>query len=500
MQTANQPSFNRMADRYPRIRSFITTRREYFGGYMFNPYLLRHLSLDHREMDLASKLDGSATLEALLPRDKASDQFELDELGFRANLFAKLNQIYAVDWYASAAAGRAAATETPTDLLHVLDSQHLSAPLSVLWDVTYTCNLHCKHCLSSAGKKRPDELTTDEGNMLIDQLADAKVFTITFCGGEPLARKDLIRLMRRASSRDLGLKLSTNGTLLNDKWLRAFEDTNLFGVQVSLDGDKTIHDRMRGMPGAYDKAVRAIRSFVETGYFTVVAPVVTRMNIDQAAFKPSVFLPLGRGSENQDELRPPKDKFRRLIQTLKRKQTEYASQIEIELEAGYPESGSSDCNCLNDFPDGTAPVGCSAGNTQLVITADGNVVACPFLYDFVAGNLRRERLQSIWDNSAVLQSFRDLKQRDLKGACGNCPQVPKHCQGGCRAAAYLATGDLYATDPLCWLESTAQLRGTETTKSAVQLPWPSVSAIDHDTANRAGAGIKASSQTNTAQR
>ncbi len=95
-------------------------------------------------------------------------------------------------------------------------------------------------------------------------------------------------------------------------------------------------------------------------------------------------------------------------------------------------------------------VGCSAGSTQLVITASGDVVACPFLYEFNAGNLRRDMLRTLWKTSPVLNRFRGLRQSDLKGKCLACKHIPDKCLGGCRAAAYLKNGDLYGEDPFCW--------------------------------------------------
>jgi radical SAM protein with 4Fe4S-binding SPASM domain len=72
------------------------------------------------------------------------------------------------------------------------------------------------------------------------------------------------------------------------------------------------------------------------------------------------------------------------------------------------------------------------------------------LYDFVAGDLRKNTLENIWMHSEVMNVFRNIRKKDLKGKCGDCAHIPSECRGGCRAAAYLHTGDIYAEDPLCW--------------------------------------------------
>ena len=86
----------------------------------------------------------------------------------------------------------------------------------VVWNVTRRCNLHCIHCYSSSqDREYPNELTTDEGRTLLDDLAAFGVPTVLFSGGEPLMRDDLFDLV--AHARDLGLRcvLSTNGTRID---------------------------------------------------------------------------------------------------------------------------------------------------------------------------------------------------------------------------------------------------------------------------------------------
>ena len=70
-------------------------------------------------------------------------------------------------------------------------------PWSVVWEITFACNMRCLHCGTSAGKKRPDELNTHEALQLIDELADLGADNITLSGGEPLLRE------RRARRRNL---------------------------------------------------------------------------------------------------------------------------------------------------------------------------------------------------------------------------------------------------------------------------------------------------------
>ena len=66
----------------------------------------------------------------------------------------------------------------------------LDAPICLTWEWTYACNLTCEHCLSSSGRRDPDELTTGEIKAVLDELSRMQVFYITVGGGEPTVRPD----------------------------------------------------------------------------------------------------------------------------------------------------------------------------------------------------------------------------------------------------------------------------------------------------------------------
>jgi radical SAM protein with 4Fe4S-binding SPASM domain len=405
-------------------------------------------------MKIAVLLDGRQNLRdifKLINRINPSGTAMEEDSFF--SLLRRLDNIYAVKWEAGHKAAQnyhSPARALPAEQNIVSPANHLSAPL-------------CTHCLSSSGKSFPGELKLPEVKNIIDQLAAMKVFTITFCGGEPLVRKDIYEILQYATQYKMGLKLSTNGVLLTDVVLKKMDSVNIFGVQVSLDGTEHTHDKFRNQPGAYHKTVVAIKRLTDAGYYTVVAPVLTRVNIQDmdyvletairlgaSTFKPSLFLPSGRGKKNISSLLLSKAELKHYMKHLANLQKQYQDSIKIELAGMYPGLQPTDCEITEIHHNGNFWVGCPAGTTQIVITATGKVVPCSFLYDFVAGDLRKENLRTIWHHSRVLESFRKMEQHDLKGKCRDCKHVPQKCLGGCRAAAYLYSGDIYAEDPLCW--------------------------------------------------
>ena len=85
------------------------------------------------------------------------------------------------------------------------------APFLVVWDITYACNLKCKHCYATAGKPLPNELTTEEAKRAIDNLDRAGVPIIAFSGGEPLVRPDIFELSRYAADKGITLRWLQTG-------------------------------------------------------------------------------------------------------------------------------------------------------------------------------------------------------------------------------------------------------------------------------------------------
>src|SRR3972149_3388817 len=63
--------------------------------------------------------------------------------------------------------------------------QALKAPVSVVWSLSYGCNLRCMHCYQNATRPSLDELTLDQQLDIVDQMAHEGVSMIVLSGGEP---------------------------------------------------------------------------------------------------------------------------------------------------------------------------------------------------------------------------------------------------------------------------------------------------------------------------
>ncbi|TRM77291.1 PTO1314 family radical SAM protein [Sulfolobus sp. A20-N-F6] len=149
-------------------------------------------------------------------------------------------------------------------------------PLIAGHKLLYSCNLRCRMC---PFWRRKDEklLTVDEEVLIFKSLEKAGVLFIGFEGGEPLLRRDIDQILEEAYKR-FHTSLVTNGWLLREKAKSISE--HLDYLFVSIDGIAEAHDKIRGIPGSFDKAIEGIREAIK--YIPVsISFTITNDNYDQ---------------------------------------------------------------------------------------------------------------------------------------------------------------------------------------------------------------------------
>lgn len=347
------------------------------------------------------------------------------------------------------------------------------APFQVVWDVTYACNLHCKHCYATAGKPWNDELTTEEAKRAIDIFDRAGVTIIAFSGGEPLVRPDIMELVRYAADKGIYVAMATNGTLITKKKAKEMKDAGVQFVQISLDGiDAETHDEFRGVKGAFDKTVQGIKNSVAEGFFVEISTTVTRYNYKQLPdiiqfgedlganwFMAYNFVPTGRGKEIFEmDLSPDEreEAIKMLWGELRkgRKINVLSTAPQFARVALQHEEGESQkvvpthfynpklAGQLVDLAEFIG--GCGAGRFYMSMRANGDLQPCVF-FPLKVGNILEDDFEELWKKNEVLSN---LRNKDiLEGFCGKCDY--RYYCGGCRARAYAYTGDYLAPDPGC---------------------------------------------------
>jgi len=364
---------------------------------------------------------------------------------------------------------------------HLLQFSSDKRPV-VVWNVTRRCNLKCVHCYSSSQNiKYSGELTTEEGKDLISDLASFGCPVILFSGGEPLMREDLPELVQFAADSGIRAVISTNGTLITEEKARIFASIGLSYMGVSLDGTGEIHDRFRGVKGAFDAAVQGIRHCQDAGIkvgarFTItgensseipaIFDFIEKNNIPRACFYHLVYSGRGSTLADNDLSHAQTREVVDLIMDRTRDLFDRGMPKEILTVDNHADGPYIYLRLLREDPKRAADVlallrmneGNNSGRGIGCVSWDGEVYADQFWREISFGNVRKNSFSDIWlDTSNELMAKLKDKKSYVTGRCANCRWLDV-CGGNFRARAETVTGDIWGPDPACYLTD-EEIRG-----------------------------------------
>jgi len=355
----------------------------------------------------------------------------------------------------------------------------MDTPRLIAFEVTRRCKFRCKHCRAEAGRAGSyDELTTEQCKKILACVAQFNQCMLILTGGEPMERSDIYELIRYG--RDLGLRIvmATCGYFVDEKSIGKLKEAGILALSISLDGASAqTHDKFRQTEGAFDSAIKAAKVAHRAGIRFQINTTISKINIAEVSaiaklaqelgaycFNPFILVPTGRGQKIASEVLEPAE-YEKLLHDLF--QLKEKSAIEVRVTCG-PQFARICCqaklalaqnpqaivNRPSDFakatPDRSSIInsvsGCMGGRGFGFISYRGDVQTCGFL-NISAGNLIENDFDfaGIWQGSQFLKEVRNLSA--YRGNCGICEYVGV-C-GGCRARAYVMTGDYLAADPVC---------------------------------------------------
>ncbi len=348
----------------------------------------------------------------------------------------------------------------------------------VVWTMTQRCNLQCVHCYADAGRGVYNgELTIEEAKIMLEDLARFGIPALLLSGGEPLTHPYFFQLAQTA--RDLGLRLtiSTNGTLMSEEKAEAIKKIGITYVGISFDGLGEINDLFRGQKGAFQAALKGLRSLKAVGQKVGLRFTLTQRNyaalnqifefveqekIDRVCFYHLVYS--GRGSQmSKDDLtheqtRHAIDQILAWLRGLKEKNAPVevltvdnsvdGVYLYLKLQKENPTQAEEVYQLLRRNGGGANSSGLGIAN----IDSYGHVHPDQFWQSYSLGNVKEKPFSEIWSDAgnSFLNNLRDRNQR-LKGRCQACRWKPL-CGGSFRVRALQATGDLWAEDPACYLQ------------------------------------------------
>ncbi len=334
----------------------------------------------------------------------------------------------------------------------------------VAWEITRNCNLSCVHCRASATMgPYSGELDKTACLQLLDQIRVVGTPIIILTGGEPLLRPDIFEIASYGTDLGLRMVMAPNGTLITAESAQKMADAGIQRISISLDGaTREIHDRFRGVDGAYDGALQGIAMAKKAGVEFQINTTITQSNLDQItkiqklavdldAVAHHIFLlvPTGRGKYIVDQEINAQE-YEKTLNWFYDQKDQTPLQLKATCAPHYyrilRQRAREDGQTVTFQTHGLDAVsrGCLGGVGFCFISHTGIVQPCGFL-NVPSGDVTQTPFKEIWEQSDV---FCNLRNYDgLTGKCGLC-EYRKVC-GGCRARAFEATGDYMAEEPLC---------------------------------------------------
>lgn len=299
---------------------------------------------------------------------------------------------------------------------------------SMTKDGHWNCNQKCLHCYA-AGQTYSDtkELSTEQWKKVIDKCKESFIPQLTFTGGEPTKREDLVELIEY--SKWFVTRLNTNGVLLTKELCKELYDASLDSVQITFySANKEEHNKLVGANN-FNKTVEGIKNAINAGLPTSINTPLCSLNknyketlkfLNELGIKyVSCSGLIITGNATKEESKKTQLSEDELYDILK-DATEYAKENLMEISFTSP--GWIKEKKLKEL--GLDIPSCGACLSNMAIAPDGEVVPCQSWLEKDAGlgNMLTSKWQDIWNNSKC-KTQRKYAAKSL----GKCPLKERGC-------------------------------------------------------------------------
>jgi radical SAM protein with 4Fe4S-binding SPASM domain len=314
--------------------------------------------------------------------------------------------------------------------LKEVNVQTWKGPMRMDLAVTYRCNLNCSKCyLPLNWEKNTRELTKEEWIKIYKILWEIGVYHVTFTGGEPLLRNDIVDLVSEAEEFVTGL--ITNGVLL-ERYAEDLKRASLDYCQVTLESSKKdIHEKMTATPNSFEKTIAGIKKALSLNLQVVTNTTLTKINagdfiellgvgkslgLKHMACNSLICSGKGTNCRKENGLTIPE------LKELLKEACEKAEKLGIELQWYSPTCYQE----LNPIDFGFGVKQCSAACYNMTVQPNGTILPCQSWPETV-GNILADDWEIIW-NSPICRKLRGHQL--APGKCLDCEFVLT-CGGGC---------------------------------------------------------------------
>ncbi len=316
-------------------------------------------------------------------------------------------------------------------------------PTTAVWEITFACNLNCRHCGSSCNTFLPDELTTEEALKVCKDIGTLKLSYLTLSGGEPLMRKDWDIIAKGLKDNGVIPNMISNGWLINQEVLDRARAAGISNIAISLDGTKATHDKIR-KTGSFDKIMSALDLMKQNKFPASIITTVNTININELPeiykllvekeiynWQLQIIMPMGNALEHKDLYLEPQD-ITKIVDFAYEIMQEKKIRIDLADCIGYYDIKEVEIRNVGNTGQDYYWDGCGAGKQSFGIRCNGDVIGCTSIRNdsFIEDNVRNRSIVDIWNDEKAFAWNRNLTKKDLTGFCAKC-QYGAYCLAGC---------------------------------------------------------------------
>ena len=310
--------------------------------------------------------------------------------------------------------------------------------------VNWKCNARCAMCglenyIENCNEERKTEMSYSQIEKLLFDLKNMGFQGVTFSGGEPTLRKDMVQIIEFASKKcNMNVSLNTNGYLL-ETLVGEYIEAGLNNITISiLSPDAAVNDRLMGLRNGLahtKKLISYINNIKNRKVNIYVNTVVLKQNIDTFHLFPKF---LAKYAINNLNLSPTsiltewdewtatdsnlKPKIEQII-VLKKKTIPYINSFDFPFVVKDPfaeevEEIEKNLNVVFEGRNKT----CFVPWFHSVIQSNGDVIPCCYAPDdYIMGNVNDDSIEKIWNEERYIL-FREKCKSCAMKMCQSCTQ------------------------------------------------------------------------------
>lgn len=339
------------------------------------------------------------------------------------------------------------------DLMKLLIKREINymfvRPTNALFFITYRCSSRCNTCTMWQRKVTDKELSLDEWKALVDRIAGYGIKNIEMFGGDALLRKNVvIPLIKYIKQRQISkVDLTTNCNLMDEETALALIETGIDVIYVSIDGVGETHDRVRGVPGSFERTKKGLQYLIKAKgsakspeiianctisslnihEFEKVLPFSRDIGADVVAFEYAGEFPCESLEKSHiGALKPEPYYVPQKNSLLLNKEDSKLLKQKIRLLRKEHKKGirvitrNIDFLNIDNLTQGVFPnKKCYVCRYLITIDPYGNVIPCPFFNNYYLGNVREKSFSSIWNNKKHYIFMKHIDEKKVS-LCRHC--------------------------------------------------------------------------------